>query len=74
MKRTKQIITCCLVAFFVSLSLIAKAGDVAVSVDPTQNYQTVQGLGGNLVFYEEYFTKHPNKQAIYDTIFERICQ
>lgn len=72
MKRTKQIITCCLVAFFVSLSLIAKAGDVAVSVDPTQNYQTVQGLGGNLVFYEEYFTKHPNKQAIYDTIFEGL--
>jgi len=43
------------------------AGDL--TVNPNSKFQTIEGIGGALAMYEGWIPSHPNKQAIYDTIF-----
>ena len=40
-----------------------------LSVNPATKYQTIEGIGGALAMYEGWIPSHPNKKAIYDTIF-----
>lgn len=34
--------------------------------------QTMEGLGGSIVFYTGWSTQHPNKEAIYDAVFSEL--
>src|SRR5574344_2276520 len=40
-----------------------------LSVNPATKYQTIEGIDGALAMYEGWIPSHPNKKAIYDTIF-----
>jgi len=42
---------------------------VNVSIDAGTRYQTIEGLGGAVCFYNGWFTAHPFKQEIFDHAF-----
>ena len=43
-----------------------------VNVNPSMLYQTIEGLGGAVCFYNGWFTAHPNKQEIFDHAFSGL--
>lgn len=45
---------------------------VNVSVDASILYQTIEGLGGAICFYNGWFTAHPYKQEIFDHAFSGL--
>ncbi|MBO4736184.1 MAG: hypothetical protein J5614_07290, partial [Paludibacteraceae bacterium] len=40
-----------------------------VGMDINDKQQEVLGIGGGIVYYQSWFTDHPNKEAIFDTIY-----
>jgi len=40
-----------------------------VDVNLSSTYQTMEGFGGGIVYYQSWLTAHDNQQDIYDTIF-----
>lgn len=71
-KHTQQLYSWFLVVILTFVARSASAGDVVVSVNPLQTHQTVEGFGGGVVYYQGWITSHPNKTAIYDTIFNGL--
>jgi len=49
----------------------AQAQNVTITVNST-NYQTIEGIGGGIVYYQNWVTAHANKVAIYDTVFNGL--
>ena len=43
-----------------------------ISINPEEMYQTVEGFGASLAFYENWLTAHPKKNEIYDAIFGEL--
>lgn len=43
-----------------------------VSVYPDKVGQTVGGIGGGIVYYQDWLTNHPNREAVYDTLFNGL--
>jgi len=39
------------------------------TIDTTKTYQTIEGLGGAICFYNGWFTAHPYKEEIYSNAF-----
>jgi glucuronoarabinoxylan endo-1,4-beta-xylanase len=46
--------------------------DLDIVIDTDTKYQTVEGFGGALAFYEGWLIAHPNKSEIYDAIFGEL--
>ncbi len=47
----------------------ASGSTAVVTVNTNTTYQKVGGIGGNMVYYLDWATNHPNKEALYDTLF-----
>ena len=45
---------------------------VALTVDTTQRFQTMEGFGGALAFYVNFLVDHPNRSEIYDLVFRDL--
>lgn len=58
-----------LLAFCCAGVLPAVGQNVNVSVSLSQTKQEVLGFGGGIVYYNNWFAAHKNKEAIYDTVF-----
>lgn len=58
-----------LLASICSANAASKAS-LQIFTDSAQ--QTVKGIGGNIVYYEEWVTESPVKEAIYDTLFDGL--
>jgi len=41
-------------------------------IDPDKQFQTIEGFGASLAFYEGWLTAHPNKKEIYKAIFNEL--
>lgn len=41
----------------------------SATIDATRTYQTIEGLGGAIAFYNNWITAHPYKQEIYTNAF-----
>ena len=41
----------------------------SVGIDISDKHQEVLGIGGGIVYYQSWFTEHPNSEAIFDTIY-----
>jgi len=41
-------------------------------IDPDNQFQTVEGFGASLAYYETWLTAHPNKKEIYNAIFKEL--
>ena len=46
--------------------------EAAVAVDPSVEYQEIDGFGGALAFYENWVTAAPKKEEIYKLLFEDL--
>ncbi|MDX8337925.1 T9SS type A sorting domain-containing protein [Draconibacterium sp. IB214405] len=57
--------------FLLSFSVFAQT-DVDVVINTNEKYQTVEGFGAALAYYENWLTAHPNKAEIYDVIFSEL--
>jgi O-glycosyl hydrolase/fibronectin type 3 domain-containing protein len=44
----------------------------AVQLDPSVIFQTIEGLGGAICFYNGWFTAHPFKQELFDYAFSGL--
>lgn len=44
----------------------------SVSIYPKQVGQTVGGIGGGIVYYQDWVTNHPYREAVYDTLFNGL--
>lgn len=68
----KKYIRLSVLGFVVSLSMnTAHAQSVSITVHAT-TYQTIDGIGGSIVYYTNWLTAHPNKAQIYDTVFSGL--
>lgn len=47
----------------------AETTETTVTLDSSTHYQTIEGLGGAVCFYNGWFTAHPYKQEIFDYAF-----
>ncbi len=55
---------------WVSLSFFsALAFGAQVAINPSEQYQQIDGFGAGGVYYNNWVTAHPQKEAIYDTMF-----
>lgn len=63
------------IAYWSMLSLLgtpAFASDATISINPGDTQQEIEGIGGGIVYYQNWYTAHKNKAAIYDTIFNGL--
>lgn len=44
----------------------------SVIINTAQQFQTMEGFGASLAYYEGWLTAHPNKSQIYDAIFNEL--
>lgn len=44
----------------------------SVKITPSQVGQTVGGIGGGIVYYQDWLTNHPYREAVYDTLFNGL--
>ncbi len=51
-----------------SISLNTNA-QTNITINPSLSYQTIEGIGGGIVYYLDWLTTHKNKELLYDTIF-----
>jgi len=47
-------------------------GQEQVSIDIQQKYQTIDGFGGSLAYYDGWLPAHPNRSKIYDYLFSDL--
>lgn len=67
MKNTVAIITILL------LTVVAPVGAaVTMDVRPATTYQSVEGIGGGVVYYLDWIAKHQKSEELYDTIFNGL--
>lgn len=45
---------------------------VNLDINPSKKYQTVDGIGGGIVYYLDWLTTHKNKPLLYDTLFNGL--
>jgi glucuronoarabinoxylan endo-1,4-beta-xylanase len=43
-----------------------------LNINPQSQFQTFEGFGASLAFYEGWLTAHPNKKEIYNAIFKEL--
>ncbi|MCQ2199453.1 MAG: T9SS type A sorting domain-containing protein [Paludibacteraceae bacterium] len=53
-------------------AIVPEEKEVAVEVEPNSKNQTVEGIGGGIVYYQGWIPPHENSAAIYDTIFNGL--
>lgn len=46
--------------------------DVSVDVDLGERYQTLEGFGAAVAWYDNWLTDHPNKAELYDVLFSEL--
>ena len=62
-----------LVVFCLCLPLIATAQEInTIDINADQTYQTMDGFGAAIAWYENWLTAHPKKSDIYDLIFKDL--
>lgn len=44
----------------------------ALTLDPNMRYQTMEGFGSTLAFYENWIPAHPNKEELYQLVFQDL--
>ncbi|MBN2348528.1 MAG: T9SS type A sorting domain-containing protein [Bacteroidales bacterium] len=59
-------------SFLLSLSIYAQTIENEVLISPIIQFQTVEGFGASLAFYENWLIAHPNKKEIYEAIFGEL--
>lgn len=57
---------------FVCVSMQTQAQEIKVTLDFDDTHQTFEGFGAALAFYEGWLTAHPNKDEIYEIIFDEL--
>jgi glucuronoarabinoxylan endo-1,4-beta-xylanase len=48
------------------------AGQETLTVDIANKYQTIDGFGGSLAYYDGWLPAHPNRSKIYDYLFSDL--
>ncbi len=43
--------------------------DEAITINLAETFQTMEGFGASLAYYENWLTAHPNKSEIYEAVF-----
>lgn len=60
------------IILLISLLTTPLYGAVTMDVRPATTYQTVEGIGGGIVYYLDWIAKHRNCEAIYDTVYNGL--
>ncbi len=60
------------IILLISLLTTPLYGAVNMEVRPATTYQTVEGIGGGIVYYLDWIAKHRNCEAIYDTVYNGL--
>ena len=43
-----------------------------IQLTPSDKYQTVEGIGGGIANYEQWYCQHPNKKELFDLVFKDL--
>lgn len=43
-----------------------------IQLNPSEQYQTVEGIGGGVANYEGWYCQHPNKKDLFDLVFKDL--
>lgn len=65
----------CLLSFILLITSNALSGQTTkpeVTINPDIRYQSIEGFGASLAYYENWLTAHPNKSQIYQAIFGEL--
>lgn len=61
------------ILFIMSVLLTAPIQSaVDVTITPTKEFQTIDGIGGSIVYYLDWLTTHKNKTELYDTLVDGL--
>lgn len=64
---------CLNILFFISANLWAQdSKSTDISIDLNTSYQTMEGFGAALAYYEGWLTAHPKKSLIYEAVFGEL--
>jgi glucuronoarabinoxylan endo-1,4-beta-xylanase len=62
----------CLMSFPGFVPKHSKAQVLKLNMTPEEKFQTFEGFGASLAYYEGWLNAHPNKREIYDIIFGEL--
>ena len=62
----------CIFLFLYTLNMQTYSDNVSIRLNPSDTYQTIEGIGGGIVYYLDWVTTHKNKEIVYDTIFSGL--
>lgn len=57
---------------FILFSLTVFSEDNEYYIDINKRHQVMDGFGASIAWYDNYLPAHPNKEEIYDTIFQEL--
>lgn len=60
------------ILLIVGSNSFAQFGQTTIDIDPSVSYQTIDGIGGGIVYYLDWLTTHKNKEVLYDTLFNGL--
>ncbi|HPR31870.1 MAG TPA: T9SS type A sorting domain-containing protein [Prolixibacteraceae bacterium] len=49
-----------------------EAQEIRLSIKPEERFKTFTGFGASLAYYENWLTAHPNKNEIYEALFDEL--
>lgn len=61
-----------IIALFLLIITTPSFAAVTMDVRPATTYQSVEGVGGGIVYYLDWIAKHRNCEAIYDTVYNGL--
>ncbi|MDD5454768.1 MAG: glycoside hydrolase [Candidatus Ratteibacteria bacterium] len=72
----KIIVLICMLGFFILFCCFAVFNPpvfpVVVLINSEETYQTIEGFGASITYYESFLINHPQKEDIYNCIFEEL--
>ncbi len=73
--RNSQVKLVLLVSVLLILTVVSVAwaeSTVVLKLDPDRRFQTIEGFGASIGWYDGWLTVHPNREGIYDAIFSEL--
>lgn len=61
-----------IVLLFTLSPFVSAQAEVVITVDPSKEYQVMEGFGAAIGWYDNWVTAHPNREGIYDAIFSEL--
>ncbi len=71
-KSLLRLLIIIILILYISLPILSVEVENEYTIDTNKTYQEMVGFGASIAWYDNFLTAHPNKEEIYDVIFEEL--